>query len=385
MQWPLSLLVVSGALSVFPAHAQVTNVQVGTLVEALRRSAPQTKIKNDGLYSAWQVLPANIPRWSKQCIGRELSPAQFEASPGTARSILVCTMRDVLRDEYRASGNSETVAVRRAAAWWMTGNPNRYTDGRTAFYTQKVLNFYQELRPKSVAKSAQSTPKPSYYDRYMQAGYAATSQKDYQTALINFRKALGERPGDRYATQAISNTEVYIQGTRAAASSPSPSSSASSSSSPVPNQSQSSASASTITQEQTVKLVIQWLQVKQRIFAPPFDRQPIVDLTTGELYTDLDRSDGPIAWLKNNNAYYRFGVQKVESVERFVTSGNKATIELRVTEDRTLYRNGKVDPSQTDFETRLLRYSLQSSAEGTWKITDYKTADGLALERAVAQ
>lgn len=51
--------------------------------------------------------------------------------------------------------------------------------------------------------------KPAY-DRYMEIGYDATEQGDYQTALINFERALEERPGDFYATQAVRNTQTYI-------------------------------------------------------------------------------------------------------------------------------------------------------------------------------
>jgi hypothetical protein len=49
----------------------------------------------------------------------------------------------------------------------------------------------------------------SAYDRYMKEGYAATNRKDYETALNAFQKALQERPGDRYAQQALQNVQVY--------------------------------------------------------------------------------------------------------------------------------------------------------------------------------
>jgi hypothetical protein len=122
----------------------ISDAKVAALVEALRLAAPQTGIEDDGLYSDWQIKPGNIPRWSKQCIGRELSPADFEASPVTARSILVCVMGDVLNEQYRASNNNESVAIQRAAAWWMTGDPQQYNQGSTVAYTQRVLNFYQQ-------------------------------------------------------------------------------------------------------------------------------------------------------------------------------------------------------------------------------------------------
>jgi hypothetical protein len=45
----------------------------------------------------------------------------------------------------------------------------------------------------------------------MRIGYSATDNNDYQTALINFRRALKARPNDAYAAQAIRNVSTYIQ------------------------------------------------------------------------------------------------------------------------------------------------------------------------------
>jgi len=54
--------------------------------------------KNDGFID-WQILPATIP-------GPRAVPARTHCSlrpaPATARTIIECVMRDVLRDEYRA-------------------------------------------------------------------------------------------------------------------------------------------------------------------------------------------------------------------------------------------------------------------------------------------
>lgn len=215
----LSISLGVGALS---AQAQqISDTQVQALVEALRQAAPQTETENDGLYSDWQILPANIPRWSRSCIGRELSPTQFEASPATARTVVTCVMQDVLQDEYRASGGSETLAIRRAAAWWMTGDPTRYNSNGTATYTQRVLSFYQQQRRSTPATSPQTQASParptaatpaqqsSDYDRYMQAGYTSTQQSNYPTALLYFNRALDERPNNTYAEQAIRNVEGY--------------------------------------------------------------------------------------------------------------------------------------------------------------------------------
>lgn len=55
------------------------------------------------------------------------------------------------------------------------------------------------------------------YTQAMNLGYTYSNQFDYQTALINFRRALEERPDDVYAANAIANMEYYIERNRIAA------------------------------------------------------------------------------------------------------------------------------------------------------------------------
>lgn len=68
---------------------------------------------------------------------------------------------------------------------------------------------------KDIINNDNSSPRTieqeSTYDRYMRIGYDATEDENYQTALINFRKALDQKPDDYYATQAIRNITTYIQ------------------------------------------------------------------------------------------------------------------------------------------------------------------------------
>lgn len=145
MRLLLSGLIASVLLSALPSQAaQVTDTQVGALVEALRLAAPKTKIQNDGLYSKWQVTPGIIPNWSKQCIGRELTPRQFETNSVAARNVVTCIIRRELQKQYSASANNESAAVRRVACWWMTGNYTGCKNGPTAAYVQQVVRFYQK-------------------------------------------------------------------------------------------------------------------------------------------------------------------------------------------------------------------------------------------------
>ncbi|MEB3295423.1 MAG: hypothetical protein VKJ24_19895 [Synechococcales bacterium] len=229
-----------------PAHAAMSNAQLGRLVEALRQTAVQTPKAAD-LYSDWRVKGEQIPRWSKQCIGRELTPQQFAANAATAGGIVRCVVKDQVSQEEKVAGEDEALLVRRVAAWWLTGQGDRYNDPGTATYTQKVWSVYQRPGQMSQASNQQpsgsspgkepakttapttpqtgSQPAPAAsndkvvkvgvgrntpYDRYMKAGYEASDKRDYRMAILFFRRALDERPQDLYAMKAIENTESYL-------------------------------------------------------------------------------------------------------------------------------------------------------------------------------
>ena len=129
--------------------------------------------------------------------------------------------------------------------------------------------------------------------------------------------------------------------------------------------------ASNLNSDQAVSLINQWLQAKSEIFAPPFSSSRIDALTTGRLYNDLTSRTGPISWLRNNNAYYGFGTQRIDSVNSFSASANTATIEVTVTEARTLYINGSVDSNSSGTDSSRIRYSLERS-NGAWRISDFQ-------------
>lgn len=138
----IAIVFAAGSLWTVSAQAQITDTKVAAFVEALRLSAPNTGIPNDGLFSDWKIKWENIARWSKRCMGTEMEPAEFEANVPKAREILACIMGKILREQYEIS-KDELIAVRRAASWWMTGNPDQYDAQQTRVYTQKVLDFYK--------------------------------------------------------------------------------------------------------------------------------------------------------------------------------------------------------------------------------------------------
>jgi len=138
--WLSALLLLLWVVAL-PAHAQISDAKVEALVEALRLAAPNTG-PDSGLYGDWRVKADNIVRWSGRCLDREVTPDQFAADEALARQVLVCVMGGVLRNQFAASDQNEIVAVQRAAAWWMAGDPEQYRNGTTGAYTLKVLEAY---------------------------------------------------------------------------------------------------------------------------------------------------------------------------------------------------------------------------------------------------
>lgn len=59
--------------------------------------------------------------------------------------------------------------------------------------------------------AGQTNGQQDAFTQSMNAGYAATQQRDYRTALTYFQRALELRPGNSFATQAINNVQSYLR------------------------------------------------------------------------------------------------------------------------------------------------------------------------------
>jgi serine/threonine protein kinase len=139
---------------------------------------------------------------------------------------------------------------------------------------------------------------------------------------------------------------------------------------------------STISREAAVNTIQQWLQYKRTLFAPPYDKQPSADLLTGKAYrNNINRSGDPcnssdpddclssVDWLQRYDAQYSFGVQRIDTIDKFEASGDSGSIFVTVTEYRTLHKTGGRKTSSGG--TSQVRYDLQFD-NGKVKISDYK-------------
>ncbi|MEL6261605.1 MAG: tetratricopeptide repeat protein [Cyanobacteria bacterium J06626_6] len=77
---------------------------------------------------------------------------------------------------------------------------------RACFVGMVALSIFQA--------SVSAAPTGKTFEQLMDVGYAASRQGDFNTALINFRRALELRPNHPYASAAADNMTFYIEHAR---------------------------------------------------------------------------------------------------------------------------------------------------------------------------
>ncbi|MEG3926265.1 MULTISPECIES: S8 family serine peptidase [unclassified Microcoleus] len=110
---------------------------------------------NSGALGIAQVMPANIPSWSREALGYQITPNQFLNSPDLQLKIIDYKLNQYYQQAIAASGGNVDIAVRRVASAWYSGNPNKYnstapeyTNGvqypSIANYTLSVLGKFNQ-------------------------------------------------------------------------------------------------------------------------------------------------------------------------------------------------------------------------------------------------
>jgi serine/threonine-protein kinase len=138
----------------------------------------------------------------------------------------------------------------------------------------------------------------------------------------------------------------------------------------------------TISREAGLDVLKRWLEYKRVLLAPPYNTQPASDILAGKAYIDnIDKSSLPcnsgdpddcmssVQWLRKYGGEYSFGLQKIDSLDRFEASGDRASMFVTITEYRTLRQAGKRNVSSGG--TKKARYDLKYE-NGRVKITDYQ-------------
>jgi hypothetical protein len=143
-----------------------------------------------------------------------------------------------------------------------------------------------------------------------------------------------------------------------------------------------------ISQDAALETVSSWLKAKREIFAPPYKTEKGRQLLTGTAYeSQIQKSADPdsciasgkddssclssVQWLVRNNAYWTYGVQRIDAVKRFESNGDRATLVVDLTEQRTLSNSkGNIDRTQSGIFTSTVTYYLVIE-DGQVKISNY--------------
>ncbi|WP_254777808.1 ARC6/PARC6 family protein [Cylindrospermopsis raciborskii] len=137
------------------------------------------------------------------------------------------------------------------------------------------------------------------------------------------------------------------------------------------NSSNESSAQHDISQEDALQLVQKWYAAKPQIFAPPFETGLVDQLATGKLHTFTTKANGPVEWLRQNDAYYEYNYSEIKRVLDFSTSGKRPYIKIRVSEELYLHGKNGIDKNNSGASTNNLIYFFEKE-NGIWKIYDYR-------------
>ena len=112
--------------------------------------------RHSGALGYAQVMPENLPSWSREALGFAVSKQDFLARPDLQIAIVDFKLNQYWQRSWAVSNGNVAVAIQRVAAWWYSGKPEKYTSTTTQFYnghrypsiaaySQAVLQRYQAI------------------------------------------------------------------------------------------------------------------------------------------------------------------------------------------------------------------------------------------------
>ena len=112
--------------------------------------------RHSGALGYAQVMPENLPSWSRQALGYVVSKQDFLARPDLQIAIVDFKLNQYWQRSWAISNGNVAVAIQRVAAWWYSGKPEKYTSTTVQYYgghrypsiaaySQSVLQRYQSI------------------------------------------------------------------------------------------------------------------------------------------------------------------------------------------------------------------------------------------------
>jgi len=103
-----------GYSSVDDVMARISSVESGGRYDALGPEVTSGMYAGERALGKYQIMPGNLPSWSKEALGREVTPDEFLANPEIQDAIT----RKQMENNLAKYGNADDVA-----SVWFTGRP----------------------------------------------------------------------------------------------------------------------------------------------------------------------------------------------------------------------------------------------------------------------
>ncbi|BAU14562.1 hypothetical protein LEP3755_51110 [Leptolyngbya sp. NIES-3755] len=112
--------------------------------------------RHSGALGYAQVMPENLPQWSREALGYVVSRKDFLSRPELQIAIVDFKLNQYWQRSIVASNGDVAIAIQRVAAWWYSGKPEKYTNTRQQYYnghrypsiadySQSILRRYQAI------------------------------------------------------------------------------------------------------------------------------------------------------------------------------------------------------------------------------------------------
>jgi hypothetical protein len=153
---PAPVVLQARPLAIDPVTNQILDALMSAVISQESNGDSQVQHPVSKAMGLGQVIPDNIPAWTKETFGQELTAEQFRSSPDAQMYVIRQKLLQYYRQAIAASGGDLHLAVRRVSAQWYSGQPNLYdsmnpvaTGPSIKDYTLQVLGRFQNFYPQN--------------------------------------------------------------------------------------------------------------------------------------------------------------------------------------------------------------------------------------------
>jgi murein DD-endopeptidase MepM/ murein hydrolase activator NlpD len=115
------------------ANSEVEKLKKALIAQESGNNPQKLNQSGSGALGLGQVMPENLPEWSKQCIGQTVSQQQFLDSPNIQTKIITCKLTEYWGEALTRSSNKYE-ACREVASRWYSGKIDGQYDDRPQYF-----------------------------------------------------------------------------------------------------------------------------------------------------------------------------------------------------------------------------------------------------------